>query len=131
MKLLSKSEAQNTIRKDNDELIETNVRLRKYWSEITSRLNNVKENYEPDKLAKLREFEAFCKDILARKAKMLEELNVIEKEITRKKDLYYGLIAKQDALDEKIHQMGQQEQTLKMREVFVTDLERKWRDKTP
>lgn len=130
MKLLTRKEAQTSLRKENDELIESNIRLRKSWQEITSRLNNLKNDYEPEKLEKLKEFEAFCKDILARKAKLLEEINALDTEITRRKDLYYGLIAKQDALDEKIYQMNQKEETLNRREVFVTDLENKWRTKT-
>lgn len=129
MKLLSKHEAQSSLQKENDQLIETNIRLRQFWTEITRKLQTAKESYEPDKLAALKAFERFSKDILERKSKLLRELQGIENEITKKKDIYYGLIAKQDALDEKVYQMNEQEAKLKLREAFVEDLEAKWRAK--
>lgn len=129
MKLLSRTSANDKIQKDNQDLIETNIRLRKFWQEITQRLNGARENYEPDKLAALREFEAFTKDLLAKKSTLLQELSAIEKAIKEKKELYYALIEKQDALDEKLHQMNEQESKLKLREAFVVDLEQKWRAK--
>ena len=57
MKLLSKTSVASSLIKQNEELIETNIRLRKYEKNITERLNTIKENYEPDKLKKLKEFE--------------------------------------------------------------------------
>lgn len=128
MKLLNKSEAQSDIKKKNDELISTNIRLRKLWQEITNRLNGIKESYEPEKLKKLQEFEMFCTDILQKKAKLLEELVGIENEIVKKKDIYFGMIAKQDLLDEKVYQMKEQEKKLDMREAFVHELEKKQRE---
>ena len=128
MKLLDRKEAQSKVKKDNDELILSNIRLRKLWQEITNKLNTIKENYNPDKLKILREFETFCKDILEKKSKLLEELMGIQKEIEKKKDIYFGVIAKQDLLDEKIYQMKEQEKKLDMREAFVGELEKKQRE---
>lgn len=129
MKLLAKTEAQSKVKRDNDQLIAENLRLRQFWKDITQKLNTVKESYEPDKLAKLKEFEQFAMDLMVRKAKLLEELQGIENEIIRKKDIYFGLIAKQDALDEKIYQMTEAQKKLDLRERFVVDLEQKWRAK--
>ncbi|MEK7180000.1 MAG: hypothetical protein AAB706_00835 [Patescibacteria group bacterium] len=129
MKLLSKSAAESKIKQDNDELIDTNIRLRKYEGDIVHRLNTIKENYEPDKLQKLRDFENFCKDILMKKSKLLEELNGIERQIEQKKELYYNLIQKQDLLDEKVYQIEEASKKLDLREAFITDLEKKWRER--
>ena len=129
MKLLDRKEAQSKVKKDNDDLILSNIRLRKLWQEITHKLNTIKESYEPEKLKTLQEFESFAKDILLKKSKLLEELRGIENEISSKKEIYYGLISKQDLLDEKIYQMKEQEKKLDMREAFVVDLEKKWKEK--
>lgn len=128
MRLLNRTEAQSSLRKENDELVATNVRLRHLWQEIIGKLNTARESYESEKMKKLQEFEIFCKDILEKKSKLLEELMGIEKEIKAKKDLYFGLISKQDALDEKIYQMKEQEKKLDLREAFVGELESKWKE---
>ena len=130
MKLLSKKESESKIKKENDELIEPNIRLRKYFAEITHKLNTIKENYEPEKMARLKDFEVFCKDLLIKKDNLLQEYNALEAEIQKKKDVYYGLIEKQDVLDEKIYQANEQEKKLNLREIFVSDLEQKFREKT-
>ncbi len=129
MKLLSKTSASSLLQKQNEELIETNIRLRKYEKQITERLNTIKETYEPEKMARLKDFEEFCKDLRQKKSKLLESYNFLEKAIEKKKDIYYGLIAKQDALDEKLHNLKEQEAKLDLRVSFVTDLEKKFEEK--
>lgn len=129
MKLLSQNEAQSSLQKENDDLIATNIRLRQFWAEITHKLNTIKESYEPNKLQRLKDFERFCKDLTDKKSVLLRELQGIENEIQKKKDLYYAMIGKQDALDEKIFQMNEAEAKLKLRQAFVEDLEAKWKQK--
>ena len=129
MKLLSKTDAGNSLKKENEQLIESNIRLRKFWNEITQKLNDVRDNYEPEKMAKLKEFEQFCKDLLIKKEKLLQEYSALETEIQKKKDIYYGMIEKQDLLDEKIYQVAEAIKKLELREKFVMDLESKWREK--
>jgi len=55
--------------------------LRKYWQEITSKLNTIRDSYDPDKLKVLKDFEDFVKDFQLKKSKLLEELQGIENEI--------------------------------------------------
>ena len=81
-------------------------------------------------MARLKDFEVFCKDLLIKKDNLLQEYNALEAEIQKKKDVYYGLIEKQDVLDEKIYQANEQEKKLNLREIFVSDLEQKFREKT-
>lgn len=125
MKLLSKHEAQASIKKDNEELVDTNIRLRKYLKQITEKLNKIKEDYSPDKLQKLKEFEEFSADLMVKKGKLLKELSDIESAIEKKKEVYYGLIEKQDKLEEKIYQINQREAKLDIRENFLKELEKK------
>jgi hypothetical protein len=127
MKLLDQKQAQSNLKTQNDELIGTNIRLRRFWQEITQKLNTIRENYDPDKLKRLKDFEQFCKDLIIKKSKMLEELVSIEKQIENKKEIYYGLIAKQDKLDEYVYEIQEKEKKLKLREAFVIDLEAKWK----
>lgn len=131
MKLLSKTSAQSKLKQGNDELIETNIRLRRFHGEIVQRLNTVKDSYEPDKLIKLKEFEQWSKDLMQKKTKLLTELSAIEASIEAKKELYYSLITKQDALDEKLYQINEAQKKLDLREAFVVDLEQRWRAKQP
>ncbi len=129
MKLLSKTHAQSKIQKENDQLLETNIRLRGYERKIIDRLNTVKDSYEPDKLLKLKEFEQFVKELNAKKIKLLEEYASLELAITQKKEILYGMVEKQDRIDEQIYQANEREKKLNLRESFVSDLEQKWRMK--
>ena len=128
MKLLSKSAADSKLKRDNDSLVEINIRLRKYEKEITTRLNNIRDTYEPEKLQRLKEYEAYCKDILEKKAQLLEEFTGIQELIKQKKEQYYSLIEKEDALLEKAYLIEEGNKKLRLRELFVTDLEAKWRE---
>ena len=129
MRLLSKTVAEFDLKRENDELIGTNIRLRQLWQNITQKLNTVRETYEPEKLKKLKDFDDFCKEILAKKSKLLEELAGIETQITQKKELYYGLIAKRDELLEKEYQISEANKKLKLRETFLEELEEKQGEK--
>lgn len=130
MKLLSKTSAHAEIKKENEVLIDTNIRLRKIEKEIRERLNTIKEDYAPDKVKRLQEFERFCKGINDKKSKLLEELSGIEIAITKRKELYYGLVEKQDLLDEKLHNLKEKESKLDLRVAFVEDLEKKWEERS-
>ena len=129
MKLLSKPQATSRVKLENDSLVNTNIRLRQYERAITERLNTLKDDYEPDKMAKLKEFELFCKDLDLKRAKLLQELSSIEKAVEDKKELYYALVTKQDALEEKFYSLSEKEKKVDLREAFVVDLEKKWQEK--
>lgn len=129
MRLLSRPNVERKLLNENNELISQNIRLRDFERAVTDRLNTIKDSYEPDKLAKLKDFEEFCQQILTRKAKLLEEVAGIEKLIEDKKDIFYGLVAKQDALSEKQYQIDEANKKLNLRETFVKDLEQRWRNR--
>lgn len=129
MKLLKKAVVENKLKTENEELLDRNIRLRQFERAITERLNTVKDSYEPDKVARLKEFEAFCKDLNEKKAKLLQELQGISQLIEEKKEVFYGLISKQDQLEERLHIADQKEEKLKLRELFVSELETKWRNR--
>lgn len=130
MRLLSRPIVEQKLRKENDELIDRNLRLRGFERAVTERLNTIKDSYEPEKVAKLQEYELFVQDILAKKGKLLRELMAIEEMIDQKKELYYGIIAKSDELAERKYQIEEETKKLNLREAFVTDLEQKWREKS-
>jgi hypothetical protein len=129
MKLLNQTVAKARAKLENDALIDSNVRLRKYHQEITTKLNNVKDSYEGDKLEKLREFEQFCKDIQIKRTKVLEELANWQKLVADTKEIYYGFILRKDELQEKEYQIDEENKKLNLREAFVMDLEAKWQAK--
>ena len=129
MKLLTRKEADISIKKSNEDLIGTNIRLREMEKQVIKRLNEAKLNYEPEKLKALKDFEQFVSDITLKKSKLLEELNAYNKLIEERKDIYYGLIEKSDLLDEKVYQVAEANKKLDLREAFIVDLERKIREK--
>ena len=129
MRLLTKTKARRGIKRENEVLIESNLRLDDYHKLITHKLNTIKDDYEPEKLKMLEEFEAFCVEQQVKREKVLGELSAIQKMIEDKKEVYYGLIEKQDALEEKQHQLDEENKKLNLREAFVLDLEQKWRNK--
>lgn len=129
MKLLAKKEAQKGIKKNTEELLESNLRLRKMEMDVLGRLNTAKLNYDPEKVKALEDFERFCKDIMVKKSALLEELNAYTKLIDEKKELYYGLIAKQDALEERRAQILEESRKLDLREAFIISIEQGFKEK--
>lgn len=129
MKLLAKQEARAGIQKENEALLESNIRLREYWQGITHKLNTIKDDYTPERLKILKDFETFCKDIQTKKSEALKELAGIQKLIEDKKEQYYAMVARQDELMEMEHRIKEENEKLRLRETFVTDLEAKWRAK--
>lgn len=128
MKLLQKNEARLKSKKDNEDLIEQNIRLRKYLKTVNDKLAKVQDDYGEEKLKRLADFEKFCAEINERKSKLLKEVVDIEKQIEKKKDIYYGYIEKSDALTEKLYVMQKKEEQLNLRENFVKELEKKQRE---
>ena len=129
MKLLTRKEADTSIKKSNDELLGTNIRLREMEKQVIIRLNEAKLDYSPEKMKALKDFEQFVADLNEKKSKLLQELNAYEKLIEERKEVYYGLIERQDALMEKSYHINEQNKKLDLREAFVIDLEAKWRNK--
>jgi len=125
MKLLSENEVETSIKKNNDELVDTNIRLRKEYREILQKLNSVKDDYEPDKFKKLKEFENFCVEIDSKKSKLLKEFKDVEQLIKEKKDLFFNLVEKQDKIEERIYQVNEREKKVQLRELYVGELEKK------
>lgn len=125
MKLLSPTDARSKIQKNNDELIESNIRLRKGLKQVISDLNNAKNDYSSDRVKLLKDFDRFIEEIQVKKNRLLKELKDLTEEIDRKKEVYYGLITKQDMLEEKLYQLNEREIKINLRENFVKDLEKK------
>lgn len=130
MKLLSPKEAKPILRKQNDELIDTSLRLSKLVREKHAELNTLKGNYDPEKVRAKAEFDAFCKDLNEKKGRLLEELSGIQKEIDTKKDIYFGIVAKQDSVEERIYKADRREESLNLREKLISELEQAWKTKT-
>ena|SRR3990167_4533000 len=128
MKLLTRKEATIGLKKENDNLIGSNLRLREMEKQVLKRLNEAKTNYDPEKMKALKDFEQFTADLMEKKSKLLSELNAYEKLIEERKDIYYGLVEKADALDEQVYQVKEANRKLDLREAFVSELERKIRN---
>jgi len=130
MKLLSQKDAQSKKKLENDALIGSNMRLRKMYHDITQKLNTVKDSYAQDKLDRLADFEKFLGELQVQKAKVLGELAGIQKLVEDTKEIYYSLIIKQDALQEVKYKIDEENKKLDLREIFIKDLEERFRNKT-
>jgi len=130
MKLLSQKDAQSKKKLENDALIGSNIRLRKMYHDITQKLNTVKDSYAQDKLDRLADFEKFLGELQVQKAKVLGELAGIQKLVEDTKEIYYSLIIKQDALQEVKYKIDEENKKLDLREIFIKDLEERFRNKT-
>ena len=129
MKLLAKKEAEIGIKKSNEELLSANIRLREMEKQVVKRLNEAKLNYDPEKVKALKDFEQFITDLNEKKSKSLQELSAYNKLIEERKELYYGLVEKQDLIEEELYKVKEANRKLDLREAFIVDLERKIREK--
>ena len=123
MRLLPKKEVESKIRKERDQLLEESVRLRRYYRETKSKLSTIKDDYSKDRLERLDEFERFAAAILEKKGKLLKELSDTNEEIKKRQDVYYGLVEKQDELDDREYKLKERERKLDDREEFIRQLE--------
>ena len=129
MKLLSRPEATIGLKKENDNLIGSNLRLREMEKQVIKRLNEAKLDYSPDKVKALKDFEQFTADLMEKKSKLLKELNAYEKLIEERKDIYYGLVEKADKLLEEEYKIKEANKKLDLRESFIVELEKRIREK--
>lgn len=125
MRLLQKQEAEGSLKRENADLLDDNIRLRELYGKAVERFRGMKDDYSEDKLKKLKEYESFCLELNGKKTKLLKELTEIEKAVSDRKETYYGLVAKQDALQERLYQVEQRERNLDMRENFIKEIEEK------
>lgn len=123
MKLLSKPELKSKLHKQNEDLIETNIRLRKIHQELLTGINSVKKVNDKDK--ELQDFNKFCEEIIQKKSKLLKECAELENSIESKKEILFGLVEKQDELIEKEYQLKEIEKKLDLREIFIKNVESK------
>lgn len=90
----------------------------------------MKDDYSQDKMNKQRDFNNFCTDLLSKKSELLQEYAIWEKKLEEKKDMFYELVERQDALQDKESKLNEREKTLKLREDFNKETEeqikRKW-----
>lgn len=129
MKLLNPTEAKMSIKKQNEDLLGSNLRLREIEKQVLKRLNEAKLDYEPEKIKALKDFEQFVADLNEKKSRLLKDINAYEKLIEERKDIYYGLVEKADKLLEEEYKIKEAHKKLDLRESFIVDLEKKWRDK--
>lgn len=123
MKLLTKPELKSNLHKQNEDLIETNIRLRKIYQELLTGINSIKRVYDKDK--ELQDFSRFCEELNQKKSKLLKEYKDLETSIESKKEILFGLVEKQDELIEKEYQVKERESKLDLREVFIKQVENK------
>lgn len=125
MRLFSKSEVDNFKRKENEELLDKNGRLRNFLEKGIKKLNTLQDNYEPEKLKKQKEFEDFVTKINLKKDVLLKELKTLADMIEKNKEIVDSIMDRQDALDEREYIVSKREENVKKRENFIKEVESK------
>lgn len=129
MQLMPKQEAENLLKKEENQLKANNVRLLQFFSKGIKKLNSYKDNYSPDKEKAYKDFVSFCEDLNKKKSVLLKELKEISTLIEQKKDIYFAMLEKLDALDEKEQEIKQMQSKLDIREGFLIESEKKLKEK--
>lgn len=129
MKLLTKDQAYSKKKTENDALIESNIRLQKREKDVLTRMNNLKSNYDPEKLKAYVEYQGYVEDLNKKKSALLAEFTKVEELLNDKKESYYLLLEREDELIEKIYLANEREKKLDLREGFIKDIEKKIYDK--
>lgn len=117
MKLFTKTETLENLRNEKRFLEATNERLDKLVKEKQKLLNV--EEFDSKILAKQKELKSVEGAYITKKSELLKELRSIELLIESKKEILYGLIEKQDELDERERNISEQEEKLKLQAQFV------------
>lgn len=122
MKLLDKKEVKNRVQKENESLMEENGKLRI----LNQRARNLLGlDFSAEKQKQLKEFQQFTDDIINKKSNLLKELTDINDIISKRRDILYGLIEKQDQLIERENAVKEREAKVELRERFVKEIENK------
>ena len=117
MKLFTKTETLENLRNEKRFLEATNERLDKLVKQKQKLLNV--EEFDSKILAKQKELKSVEGAYITKKSELLKELRSIELLIESKKEILYGLIEKQDELDERERNISEQEEKLKLQAQFV------------
>lgn len=126
MKLLSKPELKSRLHKENEDLIETNQRLRKIYKEWLIKLNSVKNEYSKDK--EREDFDRLCLEFGRKKSELLKELSDLQERVNGKREVVDELIEKQDEIQEREYRVKEMETKLNLRESFIKQVENKMYD---
>lgn len=120
MKLFSKKEANTASEIEIKKLSLDNSILREY---ITKNKIGYKEE---DTLGISADIEkknrVLLEEYKKRKNNMLQELNILQREINKRKDVIFGLIEKQDELDERERVIQEKEVGIKDKEKYINNI---------
>jgi len=125
MKIFSPEKIKIEGEKKADRLAFEKVQLEKQVRDLQIELQAVRGQLNADKSKIDKTFKEFVQDINAKKSNLLKELLEVERQLEKKKDLFYGLVEKQDTLRDREIEVSEKEENLRRREVYVRSLEGK------
>ena len=97
---LLKPEQINKIRKDQTrEIVNKNERLVTSLKRVLKLQNDI--DFDQDKAKKVKDYEVWCKDLQDKMSKELSTLKAYQKLTDDKKEEYYNIVARVDALQDK------------------------------
>lgn len=125
MKIFSPEEIKTSAEKDVQSL---EVKRRFLTEKVTTLSAKVADLQKEYQALKIEVGQDFSGKLMAQKSKLLKEYQQLEKKVEEKKEILYGLIEKQDQLDERERAIDVKEQNLNHRETFIKALEEKMRN---
>jgi len=112
MKLFSKEQV-NKVKKDQTrELVLKNQRLAKSLRKILSLQKDIE--FDADKARKVKNYQVWCEDLQTKMSKELANLVAYKKLVEEKKEEFYNLVARKDALEDKIIDLKEELEKLQL-----------------
>lgn len=118
---LFKPEQINKVRKEQTrELIAKNDRLAKSMRKLLGLQKDIE--YDADKAKKVKEYQIWCEDLQKKMDRSLGTLKAYDKLLEEKKEQYYELVAKKDAIEDNIMDLKEELDTLELQINFKKEL---------
>ena len=122
MELFTPERIKSETERNNDALEIRSMYLTRMVKSLETKIRVLRGEYEAVKNETKVDF---ADKILQQKSVLLKELGEIQTKIKKANELYYGMVEKQDVLEEREYKLIQKEENLNKREEYVKMIEKK------
>ena len=120
MQLFSKEQINKGRKDQTRELTLKNERLASSLRKILNLQNEIE--FDTDKAKKVKDYQVWCEGLQTKMSKELANLKAYEKLVDEKKEEYYNLVAKIDAIEDKIIDLKEEHSRLQLQLTFKGEL---------
>jgi len=120
MQLFSKEQINSKRKEQTRELTLKNDRLAKSLRKVLALQNDIE--FDADKAKKVEDYQTWCADLQTKMSKELANLEAYKKLIEEKKEEYYNLVAKTDAIEDRILDKQEELKKLELQVAFTRQI---------